>query len=209
MGTSGTSADRQAARRRDLFPKLEVRPNSRGGWEVCWAGSDGVLFLVKEEEDAEDRAINYLAMRDGGHVVVHRSDALQVVTTVARLPSRAEVLRKGREICRTLAIPLMTAEIAANFDVPDEDLEFAVSLWHVCVAHPTFLSCETDFGVAYQHGPYVLVNRDCARFTLEECKSTAAAMRRLSEVASDSWSPRAWVPPRRGACPMPLRSADG
>jgi hypothetical protein len=210
MRTSGTSAtDGQSARRRALFSKLEVRPNGRGGWEVCWAGCDGVLFLAKEEGDAEDKAIDYIASKDGGHVVVHRSDALQIVTTVARLPSRAEILREGSEICGASATPLVTEAIAANFDVPDEDLKFAVSLWHICVAHPTFLSCETNFGVAYQYGPYVLLNRDCARFTFEECQSTAAAMRRLSEVASDSWRPRAWVPPRRGACLILRRSSNG
>lgn len=210
MGTSSmSSTDGQSAPRRALFSKLEVRLNDCGGWKVCWAGSDGVLFLVTEEGDAEDKAIDYLAARDGGHVVVHRSDALQIVTTVARLPSRAEILREGSEICGVPATPLVTEEIAANFDVPEEDLEFAVSLWHVCVAHPTFLSCETDFGVAYQYGPYVLLNRDCARFALEECKTTAAAMRRLSGVVSDNWCPRAWVPPRRGEHPMSLRSTNG
>jgi hypothetical protein len=196
------------AARRDLFPKLEVKPNGRGGWKACWAGSDDALFCEQKEGEAEDRAINYLAMRDGGHVVVNRSDALRVVTTVAKLPSRAQIVQEGREICVTLAIPLVTVEIAANFDVADEDLEFAIALWHVCVAHPRFLSCETDFGIAYQYGPYVLLNQDSARFTFEECETTAAAMRRLSEVASDNWHPRAWVPPPRGIRPSPLPSAN-
>lgn len=195
--------------RRSLSPKLEVKPDEgRGGWAAFWAGSDEALFFEDEEADAEDKAINHLAARDGGHVVVHRSDALVVITTVARLPSRAQILEQGRKICATRSMPLVVSGTAADFDVPEGDLEFVVALWHVCVAHPLVMSCETDLGIAYQYGPYVLLNRDSERFTLEECESTAAAMRRLSEVTAKHWSPRGWVPPHGGTRRLPPRPPD-
>jgi hypothetical protein len=160
--------------------------HSRDGWEVCAEGSHDPLFFEQDVRDANDKAINHLSKEGGGEVLELARDGKVIErTAVPGSLSRADILKTGHAICEAKSIPLVRPETAVEFDVPQEDLEFAVALWHVCLASEDTPWQETNLGVAVQHGPYVLLNRDSGRFTLEQCETTAAAMRRFHEVGCD------------------------
>ena len=155
-----------------------VRVGSAGGREP--------LYVETDRQTANGRAIDHLSENGGGEVLELSGEGRIIGRqTVPGALHREEILRRGREICEAESTPLVDADSAVQFDVPDEELEFTAALWRVCTESKGTAWKETDLGFAFQYGPYVLLNRYSGRYVLEKFDSTAAAMRRFNEAGRD------------------------
>jgi len=104
--------------------------------------------------------------------------------SAAKVLSRSEILRVGREILAG-GVPSWYPLTARDFDVPPADLEFVGALWCVCFDARGAKCIRTDMGMAFQYGPYILMNRGPGRgIGFETHRNTAAAVRRLAELGS-------------------------
>ena len=166
---------------------LEVRPSDAPDcWEVLRPDSHDPLWKGLSRWEASEKAINHLSATCGGEVV-EWSPAGCVIERqpVPKALSRAGIIKVARAGCERDSVSLIGPETAVEFDVPAEDLEFAAALQRFCSEPGDARWKETDLGFAFQHGRYVLWNRDSGRFALEEMKTTAAAMRRFERIRRD------------------------
>jgi hypothetical protein len=167
-----------------LAEVVEVRPTGlRGDWEVIRGGSEKAFLFRGDRESAIDGAVELLCWGAGGEIQVMNhfgKVAERAWVPTQAVTSRSEILQRGRATCECGS--LVTPASAQPYDVPGNDLEFTVALWHVWSAQLDRLSARIDTGLARQYGPYLIVSK-YGRFALEEYESTAAAMRRLVEFA--------------------------